>query len=85
LGARTPARPLHGLGLAALEAQHLRRGVGGLGACGRFLRLELEIVLRGRVVEAQSEQARDHLGAEETGRRSETLHGPGIGRDVKGL
>src|SRR5438067_10914515 len=50
--------------LPALEPEDLGDGVGGLGARDRRRREELEVVLLGRVVEAEAEQAGDRLAAE---------------------
>ena len=54
----------HPVGLPAAEGEDARGGEGGLGARGRVGGPELEGVLRGGVVDAETEQPRDDLGAE---------------------
>src|SRR5439155_5162600 len=63
-GARARVAVLPPVVRAGVEAEDLRERVGGLRPGRRLLRLELELVLAGRVVEPQAEQPGDDLGAE---------------------
>jgi len=62
-------RVVDSLLLRAAEPEDLCRGKGSLGARCLVGRQQLEIVVGGRVIGAQAEQAGDRLGAEARGRR----------------